>query len=126
MSNARSADDDVLIDALTDARSIELSLVSGLTDEQLLGTPGHFVEPPIWEMGHVGWFQEYWILRHLDGVDSLVPGSDGCHFSGGMSTSRPASSVWTLIRRRTAKAEPSRSPTPSSSSWRLRRPNMTG
>src|SRR5207253_7892406 len=59
-----------------DARSVELELLDGLTDSQMLGTPRHFVEPPIWEMGHVGWFQELWVLRHLDSAPSLLPGSD--------------------------------------------------
>src|SRR5581483_289026 len=36
----------------------------------------HFVEPPLWEMGHVGWFQELWVLRRLDGASTLLPGSD--------------------------------------------------
>ncbi|MBI4264668.1 MAG: ergothioneine biosynthesis protein EgtB [Acidobacteria bacterium] len=69
----------LLIDALLDARSVELELLEGLTDDQLLGRRGHFVEPPIWEVGHVGWFQEYWILRGLDGAESLLPGSDGIY-----------------------------------------------
>ena len=43
-----------LADLLLEARSIEMQLLDGLTDEQMLGTPAHFVEPPIWEMGHVG------------------------------------------------------------------------
>src|SRR2546425_6128467 len=49
---------DALLHAVLDARSVELELLDGLTDSQMLGTPRHFVEPPIWEMGHVGWFQE--------------------------------------------------------------------
>lgn len=65
-----------LLDALLDARSVELQLLNDLTDAQMLGTRAHFLEPPIWEMGHVGWFQEYWILRHLDGRAPLLPGSD--------------------------------------------------
>lgn len=70
-----------LTTALVDARSVELELLSSLTDIQLLGPQGHFVEPPIWEIGHVGWFQEYWILRRLDGADSILPGSDGIYDS---------------------------------------------
>ncbi|HET7344184.1 MAG TPA: selenoneine synthase SenA [Methylomirabilota bacterium] len=68
-----------LIEELADARRVELELLDGLSDEQMLGTPQHFVEPPIWEMGHVGWFQEYWILRHRDGAAPLLPGSDGIY-----------------------------------------------
>src|SRR5947207_3305434 len=60
-----------LVDALLDARRVELALLDDLTDAQMLGERAHFVEPPIWEMGHVGWFQEYWLLRRLDGS---VPG----------------------------------------------------
>ena len=81
MIDGRTLDADALIDALVDARSVELSLVNGLTDAELLGPRGHFVEPPIWEIGHVGWFQEYWILRRLDGVKSLLPGSDDIYDS---------------------------------------------
>jgi len=67
---------DTLLSALVDARQVELELLGGLTDSQMLGAQAHFLEPPIWEMGHVGWFQESWILRHLDGTTSLLPGSD--------------------------------------------------
>jgi iron(II)-dependent oxidoreductase len=70
-----------LLEALLDARRVELALLDGLTDAQMLGAAGHFLEPPIWEMGHVGWFQEYWLLRRLDGADTLLRGSDGLYDS---------------------------------------------
>ncbi len=70
-----------LIAALVDARKVELELLEEIPDSQMLGTKAHFVEPPIWEFGHVGWFQEYWILRHLDGKETLLPGSDGIYDS---------------------------------------------
>src|SRR5437870_6304936 len=70
---------DSLLDALLDARQVELEMLDGLSDAQMLGERAHFLEPPIWEMGHVGWFQEYWILRHLDGEASLLPGSDAIY-----------------------------------------------
>jgi iron(II)-dependent oxidoreductase len=76
---------DALLHALLDARGVELELLDGLTDPQMLGTRRHFVEPPIWEMGHVGWFQEFWILRHLDGDPPLLPGSDGIYDSFNVS-----------------------------------------
>jgi iron(II)-dependent oxidoreductase len=70
---------DNLMAALQDARAVELDLLDGLSDDEMLGPRGHFIEPPLWEMGHVGWFQEYWILRHLDGAPSLLQGSDGIY-----------------------------------------------
>ena len=91
---------EALRDALLDARRVELELLDGLSDAQMLGSPQHFVEPPIWEMGHVGWFQEYWILRHLDGGGTLLPGSDGVYDSFNVS-----------YRRRWDHAYPSRAQT---------------
>ncbi|HWM77142.1 MAG TPA: SUMF1/EgtB/PvdO family nonheme iron enzyme, partial [Methylomirabilota bacterium] len=73
---------------ILDARRVELELAEGLTDDQMLGAKQHFVEPPIWEIGHVGWFQEYWILRHLDGARTLLPGSDGIYDSFNVSYAR--------------------------------------
>jgi len=70
---------DSLVDALLDARSVELELLEQLSDAQMWGHQDHFLEPPIWEMGHVGWFQEYWILRHLDGAAPLLRGADGIY-----------------------------------------------
>jgi iron(II)-dependent oxidoreductase len=65
--------------ALVDARRVELELLDSVPDERMLGAEGHFVEPPIWEMGHVGWFQEYWLLRRLDGAEPLLPGADAIY-----------------------------------------------
>src|SRR5512138_3556094 len=74
-----------LLAALIDARRLELELFEGIADSQLLGEKAHFLEPPIWEIGHVGWFQEYWILRNLDGAPPLLPGSDGIYDSFNVS-----------------------------------------
>src|SRR5437868_12546995 len=87
MNLARPATPDLLA-ALTDARNVELEIFRGIADSQLLGRQAHFVEPPIWEMGHVGWFQEYWLLRHLDGAETLLAGSDGVYDSVNVSYTR--------------------------------------
>jgi iron(II)-dependent oxidoreductase len=50
---------------LTDARARTLELVSDLSDEQLMGPHLPIVNPLRWEIGHVAWFQEKWVLRHL-------------------------------------------------------------
>ena len=74
-----------LIETLADARRQELELLDSIPDAQMLGMKAHFLEPPIWEMGHVGWFQEYWILRHLDQAETLLPGSDRVYDSFNVS-----------------------------------------
>src|SRR5262245_26848333 len=78
----------VLVNALLDARRVELLLLDDLTDAQMLGTRARFVEPPIWELGHVGWFQEYWLLRRLDGAAPLLPGSDSIYDAFNVSYTR--------------------------------------
>ena len=79
---------EALADALLDTRRVELELLDGLTDPQMLGSPAHFLEPPIWEMGHVGWFQEYWIARHLDGASPLLQGADTIYDAFNVSYAR--------------------------------------
>lgn len=54
-----------LIEALTETRARTLKLVEDLTDAQLMGPRLQIVNPLRWEIGHVAWFQEFWILRHL-------------------------------------------------------------
>ncbi len=53
---------------LVDARRHLCALVADLTDEQMLGPRLRIVNPPLWEIGHVAWFQEKWALRHLRGL----------------------------------------------------------
>jgi iron(II)-dependent oxidoreductase len=69
---------------LTQARERTLSLVSDLTAEQLLGPRLAIVNPPLWEIGHLGWFQERWCLRRQEGgalAASLFPGADALYDS---------------------------------------------
>lgn len=49
------------------ARGRTLSLAQDLTGERLLGPRLAIVNPPLWEIGHLGWFQEYWCLRYQGG-----------------------------------------------------------
>jgi gamma-glutamyl hercynylcysteine S-oxide synthase len=61
---------------LTDARRCTLALVCDLTDEQMKVPRLEIINPPVWEMGHIAWFQEKWALRHLRGVDSIRSDAD--------------------------------------------------
>jgi iron(II)-dependent oxidoreductase len=50
---------------LIDARARTLELIADLTDAQMVGPHLPIVNPLLWEIGHVAWFQEKWVLRHL-------------------------------------------------------------
>jgi len=54
-----------LIAALRETRARTLELVNDLTEEQLIGPRLQIVNPLRWEIAHLGWFQEFWVLRHL-------------------------------------------------------------
>ena len=62
-------------DAL-DSRKRLLELVVDFDAEQMFGPTMDIVNPPLWEIGHVGWFQELWISRNLDKETSLIPNAD--------------------------------------------------
>src|SRR6266540_1782826 len=56
-----------LIDWVRDARQRTCELVADLTDQQLTGPRLPTVNPLLWEIGHVAWFQEKWLLRRCPG-----------------------------------------------------------
>jgi iron(II)-dependent oxidoreductase len=49
------------------ARARTLLLARDLGGERLLGPQLPIVNPPLWEIGHIGWFQEHWCLRYEPG-----------------------------------------------------------
>jgi iron(II)-dependent oxidoreductase len=63
-----------------DARQRTLTLVADLLDEQLLGPRLSIVNPLLWEIGHVAWFQEKWVLRR-DGQQSVRSDADALYDS---------------------------------------------
>ncbi len=65
-----------LIAMLTQARRRTLDLVADLSDERMKVPPLDIINPPIWELGHVAWFQEKWTLRHLRGLDPVRDDAD--------------------------------------------------
>jgi iron(II)-dependent oxidoreductase len=48
-----------------DARERTFALIADLEDEKLLGPRLTIVNPLLWEIGHLAWFQEKWVLRHF-------------------------------------------------------------
>src|ERR1051325_11368891 len=69
------------VDSLREARRCTLTLVADLNDEQLIGPRLEIVNPLLWEIGHVAWFQEYWVLRHLHGRAPILPDGDALYDS---------------------------------------------
>jgi len=65
-----------LIADLTDARARTVELINGLDARQIIGPKLATVNPLLWEIGHVAYFYEFWILRHLDGADSFLANAD--------------------------------------------------
>ena len=70
-----------LVELLREARGRTLELISDLTDEQMIGPRLAIVNPPLWEIGHVAWTEEFWVLRHLYKQKPLVEGGDALYNS---------------------------------------------
>ena len=70
-----------LIEKLQEARLRTLRLVDDLDDEQMIGPRLSIVNPLRWEIGHVAWFQEYWVLRHLCGRSPRLARGDALYDS---------------------------------------------
>jgi gamma-glutamyl hercynylcysteine S-oxide synthase len=56
---------EVLANWVADARGRTMDLVQDLSDEQLRVPLLRIINPFLWEIGHVAYFQEYWVLRHV-------------------------------------------------------------
>ena len=70
------------------ARARTLDLIDALPAGGLLGPRLEIVNPPLWELGHLGWFQERWLLRpRADGTlsPSLLPGADALYDSSAVA-----------------------------------------
>ena len=68
-------------------------LTDDLSSDQLMGPMLPIVNPVLWEIGHVGWFHEYWTLRHAHGEASLLDESDACGIRARCRT--PRGGIWT-------------------------------
>ncbi len=81
------------------ARTRLRTVADDLGGERELGPLLPIVNPPRWEIGHVGWFQEYWCLRRsgpglyaAGRLDSILPNADALYNSATV----PHDSRWTL------------------------------
>src|SRR5438552_3141673 len=79
-----SGDASILAVELVASRARSARVTNDLLGERLLGPQLPIVNPPLWELGHMAWFQEFWCLRHRDGAaprESILPGSDALYDS---------------------------------------------
>ncbi len=84
-----------LIDKLAQARGQLRALMACLPDANWLGPRAEHLNPPLWEVGHIIWFQERWCVRaQPDGSfsPSLLAGADALY----NSSTVPHDSRWEL------------------------------
>ena len=74
-------DQRVLIDWVRYARRRTLELVADLSDEQLFGPRLSIINPLMWEIGHLAWFQEKWVLRHASRQPPIRANADALYDS---------------------------------------------
>ena len=72
MSNDYTLPAPTLIEMAQDARRRTLDLISDLSDEQLMGPQLDIVNPLLWEIGHVGFFHEAFVLCQLEDMDPMI------------------------------------------------------
>src|SRR3954464_217695 len=79
---------DTLSSDLVAARDHFARITAGVEGERLLGPLLAIVNPPLWEIGHAGWFQEHWCLRWEGdrlARDSILPNADKLYDSSNVA-----------------------------------------
>jgi iron(II)-dependent oxidoreductase len=77
---------------MRDARQRTGELIAGLSRDQMLGPRLPHVNPLLWEVGHVAWFQEKWVLRHAAGQAPIRADGDALYDSAAV----PHDTRWDL------------------------------
>ena len=73
-----------LRDWMADTRRVTGAMLAGLAEADWLGPVLPTINPPQWELGHLAWFWEKWLLRAGDTrghASTLMPGSDALYDS---------------------------------------------
>src|SRR5438094_13917 len=81
-----------LADWVREARATTCALIADLNDEQLFGPRLAILNPLLWEIGHVAWFQEKWVLRHAGRQGPMREDADALYDSAAV----PHDTRWDL------------------------------
>jgi iron(II)-dependent oxidoreductase len=73
-TSGATADD--LAGQLRDVRMRTRRLTEDLSTAELMGPMLPIVNPILWEVGHVGWFHEFWTLRQAHGEAPIIARAD--------------------------------------------------
>ena len=82
-----------LADAVRDSRDRTIDLVADLSDEDMVGPMLSIVNPLIWEIGHLAWFEELFVLRQACSEPPIQPFGDSIYDSGAI----PHDTRWRLV-----------------------------
>jgi gamma-glutamyl hercynylcysteine S-oxide synthase len=55
--------------ALKRARELTLRLLEPVSDEQLVAQLSPIMSPLVWDLAHIGWFEELWLVRRIAGSE---------------------------------------------------------
>ena len=87
-----AVDADRLAEWVGDGCERAVSLVADLDDDQMAGPMLPTVNPSIWEIGHLAWFQEKFVLRQACGHPPILANGDALYDSGAI----PHDTRWSL------------------------------
>jgi iron(II)-dependent oxidoreductase len=82
-----------LADWVCEARQRTCALIADLNDDQLLGPQLAILNPLLWEIGHIAWFQEKWVLRQGGTTASIRRDADALYDSAAV----PHTTRWDLL-----------------------------
>src|SRR5262249_26710666 len=83
---------DELVEWVRDAARRLTDLIADLDDEQLIGPRLAIINPLLWEIGHVTWFQESFVLRRDPAEPPIIGHADAIWDSGAI----PHDTRWSL------------------------------
>jgi gamma-glutamyl hercynylcysteine S-oxide synthase len=73
----RSDPKERIADGLDEARARTLALLEPLPEADLTRQFSPIMSPLVWDLAHVGWFEELWLLRRIAGAEPVRPENDG-------------------------------------------------